>query len=163
MEHNAVTPTTAKHGKARIISIPPELTNALRMYIIEQGRKQTDTIFNCTTRSYQSNFRELKIRMAKRNNDPSLLSVRLYDLRHYFATITYAKLRDIPLTADEMGHKDYNTTAKYLHLCKIMELFSDEGYIVKTAKTEKEITELLEAGFTKQDEIDGIHFYRKRK
>jgi integrase len=97
-------------------------------------------------------------------NDRSLMTIRLYDFRHYFATMRYIKYRDVPLTALDMGHKDWNTTSKYIHLARILELVDeDENYIVKTAETIEQAKELLENGFIFVQEFKGISIYRKRK
>jgi len=41
--------------------------------------------------------------------------------------------------------------------------FRDEDFEIATATTEEEVKQLGEAGFTKYDEMKGIHFYRKPK
>jgi ribosomal protein L19E len=63
-----------------------------------------------------------------------------------------------------MGHKDWNTTSKYIHLARILELIDeDENYIVKTAETIEQAKELLENGFAYVQDLKGISIYRKRK
>lgn len=64
-----------------------------------------------------------------------------------------------------MGHKDWNTTRKYIHLVRIMELTQNgEEYIVKTATTKEEAIKLLEQGFIYQNlEYDGAKVFKKRK
>jgi hypothetical protein len=39
----------------------------------------------------------------------------------------------------------------------------DEEYVCRAAKTVEEAAELIEAGFEKHDEFNGLHLYRKRK
>lgn len=105
----------------------------------------------------------MRNRLAERTNDPSLRTVRLYDFRHWFATMRYWKYRDVPLTASDMGHRDLNTTMKYLHLAKILELVKDDGWIVKTATNIEEAKQLLEHGFEYITEMEGFKLFRKRK
>jgi hypothetical protein len=50
-----------------------------------------------------------------------------------------------------------------MHYLRAIVLDGEEEYICKTAKTLEEASKLIELGFTKADEIDGIHLYRKRK
>ena len=50
-----------------------------------------------------------------------------------------------------------------MHYLRAITLDGDIQYDCKTAKTPEEIAKLIELGFTKADEIDGIHLYRKRK
>ena len=171
--HNSISPTTAKHGCARILSIPPELTQALQKYAILNGRNPDDTIFNNpsgsflkASRAYQSNFRELKKKLAKKTNDPIYLQVKLYDLRHWFGTETYMRERDIPITSNAMGHKDYNTSARYIHLAKVLEMGEIDGYITKTVKmgqpdSQQRAIDLFNAGFTYKMEMDGYKYFTK--
>jgi integrase len=163
IEHNAVNPTTAKHGCARILKIPPNLTKALQDHIIRNNLTPNDKLFKGNARKYGDNFRVMRSRLAKRTNDPSLTTVRLYDFRHWFATMRYWKYRDVGLTATDMGHKDWNTTQKYVHLLKILEMIKEDEWICKTATNITEATQLIEHGFEYITEMDGIKLFRKRK
>ncbi|MBS7636463.1 site-specific integrase [Candidatus Bathyarchaeota archaeon] len=46
--------------------------------------------------------------------DPKLLKIRLYDLRHWFATTTYMKTRDIFHEKYVLGHRNINKTMIYI-------------------------------------------------
>lgn len=163
-EHNTINPTTSKHGAARILKIPEPLTKALQSYILKNDLNPKDKIFKSDARKYGNNFREMRNRLAKRTSDPNLATVRLYDFRHYFATKKYHDYRDVGLTAQDMGHKDWNTTQKYIHLLRIIELNqNDEEYIVKTASSVKEATDLIEHGFQYITEMEGLKIFKKRK
>jgi hypothetical protein len=50
-----------------------------------------------------------------------------------------------------------------MHYVRAITITGEEEYTCKAARTQQEIIALAEAGFTKFDEIDGIHLYRKRK
>lgn len=164
-EHNAITcPEVFKHGAARTIKVPESLIKAIQTHIIRNDLDINDKLFKSNARKYGNNFRVMRNRLAKRTHDPSLRTVRLYDFRHYYATMTYLNTRDVPITATDMGHKDINTTMKYIHLSRIIE--AQEGtdrYITKVASNVEEARELIEAGFTKADEYEGKHIYRKHK
>lgn len=162
-EHQTINPTTAKHGAGRILKISPALSKALLTYIIKNEREQNSTIFRSDARKYGNNFREMRNALAKKLNQPELASIRLYDLRHYFGTMQYWKYRDVALTAFDMGHKDWNTTQKYIHLLRIIELSKEDGWICKTATTPEEIKQLIEADFQYVTEADGLKFFKKRK
>ena len=45
----------------------------------------------------------------------------------------------------------------------VIDFDEDEQYITRTAKTPEEAMKLIDSGFIKADEFDGIHIYRKRK
>jgi hypothetical protein len=78
--------------------------------------------------------------------------------------MTQLKYHDVPTTAYQLGHKNWQSTQVYVNLAKILEMTDDEeNYVVKTATTIKEATDLLEHGFTYIQDIDGIKLYRKRK
>ena len=162
-EHNAVNPSTVKNGCARILTIPPNLTKALQQHATKYNLQQTDKLFRGDARKFGNYYRQMRNRVAKQTNDPTLKTVRLYDFRHWFATMRYWKYRDVPLTALDMGHKNWGTTQKYVHLLKILEMIKEDGYISKTATNIKEDQELIDMGFEYVTERDGIKLYRKRK
>lgn len=93
-------------------------------------------------------------------HDPTMKTIRLYDLRHHFATSLYHATRDILLVQNQLGHADIKNTMIYTQLVAFEQ---DEEYTVKTAQTVKEATDLLEHGFTYVQDIDGIKLYRKHK
>jgi integrase len=165
--HNAINPTTAKHGCGRTLRISTQLTQDLQTYIIQNRRDLKESIFGkSTSRHYGNHYREMRKTLAKKLNRPDLLTVRLYDFRHFFGTMRYWKYRDVPLTAQDMGHRDYNTTSKYLHLCRIAELMTEDGWICKTAETPEQEKQLIESGYefvNKRLEPSYLAFYRKRK
>lgn len=101
----------------------------------------------------------MRNKLAKKLNDPSIATIRLYDFRHYFCT---KKLNDInnPYTVMMlMGHKKLETTQKYMHL---INLNDDEGTCAG-ATTAKEAMKLIEAGFQYVTTIEGVQLFRKRK
>ena len=59
-----------------------------------------------------------------------------------------------------MGHNNINTTLIYTQL---LNLNDPDEWTCKTAKNIEEATKLIETGFEKADEMNGIHIYRKRK
>jgi integrase/recombinase XerD len=89
-------------------------------------------------------WRKTRNRIAKQLEDVSLKSIRLYDLRHYYATILYSKTRDILLVMKQLGHKKIETTLIYTQLINFSE---DEEYTCKAAGNVQEATKLIESGF----------------
>ncbi len=159
LEQRYVFPTTAKHGAPRKIKIPEQLTLLLRDYITRENKQPNDKLFKGDQTRYGKEYRVVRNRLAKKVNDPSIHRIRLYDLRHYFATTTYYKT-DLKRTQYLLGHKHSNTTDRYTHLLDNQE---EQQYITRTATNVKEATTLLEAGFEYIQDIDGIKLYRKRK
>ena len=99
-------------------------------------------------------------RTANKLNQPQLKQIPMKNLRHHYATTLYDKTKDILLVKQLLGHKKLETTMFYTQLMPHNE---EEEYTVKTATNINEAKNLLEAGFTYIQEIDGIKLYRKRK
>jgi hypothetical protein len=97
--------------------------------------------------------------LAKKLNQPELTKYRLYDLRHYYATMLYAKTKDILLVKQQLGHKRIEHTLIYTHLVN----FATDDFTCRCAKTLQEASVLIEAGFEYVTEIDGVKLFRKRK
>jgi integrase len=101
----------------------------------------------------------MRSQLAKKLNDPTFKTIRLYDLRHYFATTLYAKTRDILLVKQQMGHKKIETTLIYTQLLNL----NDDEWTCKGANNITDATALIEAGFEYVTEIDGTKLFKKRK
>lgn len=108
----------------------------------------------------QEAWAKTRNKVAKKLQDPTLKTIRLYDLRHYYATMLYDKTKDILLVKQQLGHHQIETTMIYTQLIH----FNDEqNYTCKTAKNLTEATDLIEHGFEYITEMDGIKLFRKRK
>lgn len=105
-------------------------------------------------------WRRLRRRVAEKLGDPSIRSIRLYDLCHFYATNLYHKSKDILLVKQQLGHKKMETTLLYTQLVNFGE--EDEFYSA-TAKTVEETAKLIEQGFDYVTEVDGVKLFRKRK
>ena len=102
----------------------------------------------------------MKASVAKKLNDPELKKIRLYDMRHYYATMLYYKTKDILLVKEKLGHRNINNTLVYTHLVS----FNDkEEFYSATAKTVDEAAKLIEQGFDYVTDVDGVKLFRKRK
>ena len=121
--------------------------------------KTSELIFPTTYRSLASCYFKVRRKLARKLNNPRLLSISLVTFRHWGATMLYHHTRDILLVKKMLGHKNIQNTMKYTQLVN----FKDDDYEVTTATTEDEIKALGKAGFMKYDEHNGIHFYRKPK
>jgi len=159
LNQKLIYPTTAKHGSARILKISSKLQATLQDYINRNNLNQNDKLFKGTSDDYGKHYRAMRNQLAKKLNDPSLKAIRLYDFRHYFATMLYAKTRDILYVKQQMGHKKIETTLIYTQLLNL----NDDEWTCKTANTIKEATQLIENGFQYVTEIDGTKLFRKRK
>ncbi|MEM2889464.1 MAG: hypothetical protein QXR42_08365 [Candidatus Bathyarchaeia archaeon] len=81
-------------------------------------------------------------------------------LRHWKATMEYAKTRGILHVMRTLGHKNIKNTLIYMHL---IEGLRDDEYICKVARTPEEIASLIEAVFEYVCEQGENKFFKKRK
>lgn len=91
--------------------------------------------------------------------NPAIVSITWKSLRHYKATMEYAKTKGILHVKQILGHVNIMNTLVYTHLIN----FDREDYVCKTAKNLQEATVLIEAGFEYVTEMDGVKIFRKRK
>ena len=97
--------------------------------------------------------------MAEKLGEPEIKQIRLYDLRHHFATMLYMKTKDIVHVQRQFGHRRITHTVRYIHLCDL----DSEEYVVKVARTVEESTAYLEAGFAFVAVIEDKYVFRKPK
>jgi len=155
-----IYPTTAKNGASRILRISKKLLATLQDHIEKNKLSLEDKLFRGTAENYGKYYRQMRNNLAEKLNDQTLRTIRLYDFRHYFASMLYSRTRDILLVKQQMGHKKIETTLIYTQL---LHLDENDNFTCKTARNVKEATELIENGFQYIQEIDGIRLYRKRK
>jgi len=159
LEQRLVYPTTAKHGAARRLKISRNLMTALQRYVIEKKLQPDDKLFKGNARSYGKSYRGMRNRLAEKVSKPELRAIRLYDFRHYFATMLYAKTRDILLVQRQMGHKRITSTLIYTQLLSLQ----DDEWTCQTATNVEQSKQLIEAGFEYVTDQDGLKLFRKRK
>jgi integrase len=159
LDQKTIYPKTAKHGSARSLKISNNLQKMLQDYIIRHQLNPNDNVFKGNADMYGKNYRGTRNHLAKKLCDPSLKNIRLYDFRHYFASMTYHKTRDILYTKQQLGHRRIETTLIYTQLLNL----NDDEWTCKTAINITEATALIEAGFEYIAEKDAIMLFRKRK
>jgi integrase len=153
-----IYPATAKNGLARVLTIDQTLADQLATYIQKNNLTLTDKLFKGNQQEYCNAFRRYRNRMANKLKDPSLKLIRLYDLRHYFCSMLFAKTNSLPYVSQQMGHKHIDTTMRYTHL-----VAPSNEYTSDVATTPEQARKLIDSGFEYVQTIDNIHIYRKRK
>lgn len=159
LEQRLVYPSTAKNGSGRVLKISEKTTNMIKALILKHKLSMNDKLFKGTGSTYGKQFRAVRNKLAEKLQDPSIRQIRLYDLRHYFATMLYHRTRDLLLTKQQMGHKKIETTLIYTQL---VDNGSEEFYSA-TAKSVAEAQKLIEQGFDFVCDVDGVKLFRKRK
>jgi integrase len=159
LDQKIIYPTTAKHGSGRRLKISNNLQATLQNYINMNKLDLNDKLFKDTAENYGKHYRLMRNSLAKKLNDPSFKTIRLYDFRHYYATMLYAKTRDILFVKQCMGHKEIETTLIYTQLLNL----NEDEWTCQTANNIKDATTLIEAGFEYVTEIDETKLFKKRK
>jgi len=160
LKNGTVNITSAKHCNARALKLKTRTLDMLKQFIKKKNLSQTDRLFPTTSRNVCDSYRRLRNNLAQKLQDPTLKQIRLYDFRHYYATMLYHKTKDLLHVKARLGHKDLRTTLRYTQLLEALE---NDEYHCKTATNVKQSTELIEAGFEYVTEQDGLKLYRKRK
>jgi integrase len=161
LQQGVVYPETAKHGSPRALKLSNQTLNILNKYVASWNVPFDAHLFGkWTSEQYSKYFRIYRNITAEKMQDPSIRSIRLYDLRHYFATMTYHRTKDLLFTKQQMGHRKIETTLIYTQLIR---LDKDDNYTCKVAQNIEQATDLIENGFEYVTEMDGLKLFRKRK
>jgi integrase len=155
-----VYPETAKHGSSRMLKLKSSTLNMLNVYLARHSMNPNDKLFgNWNSDLYGKYFRYYRNRLAEKLGDPSLKDIRLYSLRHLFASKLYHQTNNILLVKELLGHKKIETTLIYIRLIEV----KDGEYISAIARTVEEARKLIEDGYDFVCDIDGVKLFRKRK
>jgi len=108
----------------------------------------------------EKGFRRQRKRVAHKLGNPRVLRVHFHTLRHWKATMEYAKTKGILYVQKLLGHKNLKTTLRYT---QPVVLPQNEEYICKAAKTVEGVIDLIEAGFEYVTDVNGCKLFRKMK
>ena len=159
LETGVVTVTSAKHCGGRTLKLKSGTLAMLKNYVVMKKFGLNDRLFPVKSSSLSESYRTVRNRLAEKLNDPIFKTIRLYDFRHWKASMEYHRTKDLLHVKAFLGHKDLRTTLKYVQLIS----FEGEDYTCKVAKTVKEATRLIESGFEYVMEIDDVKLFRKPK
>jgi hypothetical protein len=160
-DQKTITAINTKRCNARPpMKISNELTARLQTYITEKQLKPNDLLFTGSSDAYSNHFIRFKKRLAEKLNDQSIVSIRLYDLRHAYVTKQLRRTQNAEKVRIIVGHKKLNTTQKYLHL-----LNTENGeWECEYATNKEEAKKLIKADFTYVTTTpDGTMLFRKPK
>ena len=156
VERGVITVRGYKGHASRVFKLSQETTAMLKEYLRRYGSgKQLfpSSLYMCKM------WRRFKKKTAVKLQDPSLLTIRLYDLRHFYATMLYHRTRDILFVKQQLGHRKIETTMIYTQLVN----FSEDEYHSAVARTVEEARRLIEEGYEYVCDIDNVKLFRKRK
>jgi len=158
LERGLVYVRTAKNGKARTVKLKPSDLNLVQIYLSMKAYDSEDLVFP-HNRAITDNYIKIKKQVAAKVQDTSYLSIRLYDFRHYYATMLYHRTRDILYVKQQLGHRRIENTLIYTHLVN----FESDEWVCRVAKDIPTASDLIEQGFEYVTEIDNAKLFRKRK
>jgi len=159
LQSGLVSITSAKHCVGRTLKLKPQTLAMLNAYVLRKKLSQSDFLFPVNSSSISNDYRRIRNRLAQKLGDMSLESIRLYDFRHFKATMEYHRTKDLLHVKQLLGHKDLRTTLRYTQLID----FGGDEYHSATAKTVAEAAKLIEQGFDFVCDLDGVKLFRKRK
>ena len=156
-ESRTVRITSEKGGEPRIFRISIKLLEMLNAF-----PRTSERVFGRykSLKHLRKCFERHRKKMAHKLSNPRLLKIHFHTIRHWKATVEYAKTRDILHVMRVLGHKNIKNTLIYTHL---VEGLKEDEYICRVARTPEEIAQLIEAGFEYVCEHEGLKFFRKRK
>jgi integrase len=158
LEQGIIYVKSAKRGIARNLKLKTDTLANLKLLVARSRRKQTETLF-CVPEVQGELWREERLRAYAETGNTELLKIRLYDLRHFYATSLYQRTRDILRVQINLGHRSIQNTLRYTHVVN----FKDDEYHSATAKTVEEACKLIESGFDYVTEMEDIKIFKKRK
>ena len=121
--------------------------------------KTSQKVFEVSVDAMRKSFARQRSRLARKLENPRLLQITFHTLRHWKATMEYAKTKDILHVMQLLGHRNIQNTLIYTHLVS----FKEEESTAKVAHTEEEVCKLVEAGFEYVCDYNGNKIFKKRK
>ena len=138
LEKGLISVYTAKNGEPRILKLKENTLAMITEYVRSRNFNLSDRIFPPST-VISNTYERLKASLANKLKTPEIKKIRLYDLRHFYATMLYHRTKDILLVKERLGHRNINNTLIYTHLISFDE---KEEYYSATAKTIDEAKKL---------------------
>ncbi len=156
LANRTVRITPEKGSEPRMFRISEKLASMLGSLPKSQQRVWTYKGIN----NLEREFRRQRKKVAYKLGNPRIIQIRLHTIRHWKATVEYARTKDILYVQRMLGHKSLKTTLRYTQL---IALPNNEEYICKAAKTVEEAKQLIELGFEYVTDIEGVKLFRKLK
>ncbi len=141
-------------------SDPRQLRISMRLIMMLTALPKTkDKPFECSHRHFARAFRIQRTRVANKLKNDRILKIHFHTLRHWKATMEYAKTKDILHVMKMLGHRNIQNTLLYTQLIS----FQNDEFFSATAKPVQDAQKLIEAGFDYVCEYNEIKIFKKRK
>jgi len=110
--------------------------------------------------NFRSGYMKKRRNMSRNLSDPRLNQITFHTFRHFYATMLYAKTKNILLVQQKLGHRSIENTQIYTQLI----VFESDEYHSATATRTDEAEKLVQAGFEYVcTTTENIMLFRKRK
>ena len=156
LERNTITVNDPEKGSnPRMFKVSCKLSAMLN----NLPRKNDYVFGKQKPRSIAVHLRIVRMRLAKKLQNPRLNHIHFHTLRHWKATVEYHKTRDLLHVMQMLGHRDIKNILIYTHLIE----FEGDEFHSAVAKTTEEAKELIETGFEYVCTHQDLLLFRKRK
>ncbi len=140
LQNGLVNITGAKHTIGRNGKLKTTTLEMLKQYILTKKLEADAKLFPTRSENISELYRRLRNKLAEKLQDPTIRQIRLYDFRHFKATMEYHKTKDLLHVKALLGHKDLRTTLRYTQLLEENEIGKTMGKCKKTCKERCKIT-----------------------
>jgi len=140
----------------------PEVLAMVKKLPPNKNPLRKDKLFVSADEMRSSFFRQRK-RAAHKFQNPDMLKIHFHTYRHWHATSAQRKLSDIFKVQAILGHKNCESTRKYIDLAVAYGDATQDEYETRVADTMEEAQKLIEAGFEYHMEVEGHKLLRRKK
>jgi integrase len=144
-----------KHSRCRTIKVPE--STLVRIQTL--AHKHDPYIFCPREASLGSQFLILRKRLFREYNNPRLLQIHIHLFRYNFAHKMIKQQKHLKEVQQKLGHKSSSSTDRYTNTV----VFNELDYETARATTVEEAEKLGQQGWTKYDQINEVHLYRRLK
>ena len=144
-----------KHSRCRTIKVPE--STLVRIQTL--SRKYDPYIFCPRSEGLGSQFLILRKRLFREHNNPRLKQIHLHLFRYNFAHKMIKQQKHMKEVQQKLGHKSSSSTDRYTNTV----VFNELDYETARATTVEEAEKLGQEGWTKYDQINEVHLYRRLK
>jgi integrase len=160
--------------ESKVVYITPEkdsnpravhLSNKLLEMLEKLPKTYGDRVFSFPSQPvdhHANTFCHQRKRISSKVQNPKLLKIHFHTLRYWKGTMLYHQTKDMYYVMQRLGHKNIKNTMLYIQLEEAL-FQGEQDFTSKVAKTEKEVCDLIEAGFEYVTDFEGAKIFKKRK
>jgi integrase len=146
-----------KNSRSRTIKVPEATIARIKTL----SHKYGDYVFNPDAHQYGGLFDDLRKKLIRMHPDNAerLKQIHIHTFRYGFAHRLIKQLKPQKEVQQKLGHKSSSSTDRYTNTV----VFNENDWETAIAETIERAEELVREGYTKADEFNGKHLYRRLK